>query len=258
MNTPLDEQVVLITGAAGRIGSAIAHQLHDQGASLILNDISFDLLSEVEASFNQKRLSSCIAIPMDATSEEGISTLLQISTGHFTRIHSAVHCAYPRSQSWGDSIEDLNSSSLFQDLSTQLGGAILFSKLIIRHFLAHGGGNLLHMSSIQGISAPKFEHYAGTAMHSPIEYSAIKSGVISITKWLAKYYSDNKIRVNCISPGGILDNQPQSFLKAYRSSCTNIGMISADHVASMAVFLLSNTSSSVNGQNFVVDDGWSL
>jgi len=258
MNTPINNQVVLITGAAGRIGSAIAHQLHDQGASLILNDISSDLLTEVESSFNNKRLSSCIAIPMDSTTEEGISSLLQISSGYFPHIHSAVHCAYPRSQTWGDKIEDLNSSSLFQDLSTQLGGAILFSKLIAKHFLDHGGGNLLHISSIQGIAAPKFEHYAGTDMHSPIEYSAIKSGVISITKWLAKYYSDANIRVNCISPGGILDGQPHSFLNAYRSSCTNIGMIGADQVAAMALFLLSHTSTAVNGQNFVVDDGSSL
>lgn len=258
MNASLDNQVVLITGAGGRIGSAIARHLHDQGASLILNDVSHELLMKLEASFNSIRSSSCLVIPIDATTEEGISTLLEISSDRFPQIHSAVHSAYPRSQTWGATIENLNSFSLFQDLSAQLGGAILFSKHIISHFLAHGGGNLLHVSSIQGIAAPKFEHYLGTNMHSPIEYSAIKSGVISITKWLAKYYSNQNIRVNCISPGGILDDQPQSFLNAYRSSCTNIGMIGADQVAAMALFLLSNSSSAVNGQNFVVDDGWSL
>ena len=78
------------------------------------------------------------------------------------------------------------------------------------------GGNLIHISSIQGISAPKFEHYEGTNMSSPIEYSAIKSGVIAITKWLAKKYKNMNIRVNCVSPGGILDNQPIKFLEKYR------------------------------------------
>ena len=179
MNTPINNQVVLITGAAGRIGSAIAHQLHDQGASLILNDISSDLLTEVEASFNNKRLSSCIAIPMDQPLRK-VCLLLQISTGYFPNSFSRSLCV-PSIATWGDKIEDLNSSSLFQDLSTQLGGAILFSKLIVKHFLIMVV--ILHISSIQGIAAPKFE-YAGTDMHSPIEYSAIKSGVISIIKWL--------------------------------------------------------------------------
>ena len=60
-------------------------------------------------------------------------------------------------------------------------------------------------------------------MSSPIEYSAIKAGIISITKWLAKYYKNKNIRVNCISPGGISDNQNEEFIKKYRNSCTNIG-----------------------------------
>ena len=71
-------------------------------------------------------------------------------------------------------------------------------------------------------SAPKFSHYVGTSMTSPIEYAAIKSGVISITRWLAKYYSNQNIRVNCVSPGGILADQPKSFCDKYRDSCTNM------------------------------------
>ena len=117
---------------------------------------------------------------------------------------------------------------------------------------------MIHLGSIQGISAPKFEHYAGTTMTSPIEYAAIKSGVIAITRWLAKYYSNTGIRVNCVSPGGILDQQPESFLLRYRDSCTNIGMLDAADVAETIVFLLSNDAGAINGQNIVVDDGWSL
>ena len=58
-------------------------------------------------------------------------------------------------------------------------------------------------------------------MISPIEYSAIKAGLISITKYLAKYYKGNNIRVNCISPGGIKDNQEEIFIRKYRESCNN-------------------------------------
>ena len=94
-------------------------------------------------------------------------------------------------------------------------------------------------------------------MISPIEYSAIKAGVISITRYLAKYCKNQKIRVNCISPGGILDEQPESFLKKYRSSCNNMGMLDAGDVIGSLIFLLSEQSKYI-GQNIIVDDGWSL
>ena len=95
-------------------------------------------------------------------------------------------------------------------------------------------------------------------MTSPVEYAAIKAGIISITRWLAKYYANKEIRVNCVSPGGIIDDQPSVFLERYRLSCTNIGMLSSDQVAAAIIFLLSPQSAPINGQNIVVDDGWSL
>ena len=95
-------------------------------------------------------------------------------------------------------------------------------------------------------------------MSSPIEYSAIKAGIISITKWLAKYSFNLGLRVNCISPGGIKNNQNELFLKRYREDCANIGMLSPNHISGTVVFLLSDQSCAINGQNFIIDDGWSL
>jgi NAD(P)-dependent dehydrogenase (short-subunit alcohol dehydrogenase family) len=129
---------------------------------------------------------------------------------------------------------------------------------VMKYFISQGHGNLIHLSSIQGVAAPKFEHYEGTVMTSPIEYTAVKSGIISMTRWLAKYYKNNNIRVNCISPGGILDQQPQSFLENYRDSCTSKGMLDPTDVAGTVLFLISDQSLYINGQNLVIDDGWSL
>ena len=95
-------------------------------------------------------------------------------------------------------------------------------------------------------------------MHSPIEYSAIKSGIIAITRWLAKRYRQQNIRVNCVSLGGILDQQPESFLQHYQASCNSKGMLDAQDVAGAILFLLSEESAFITGQNIVVDDGWSL
>ena len=147
---------------------------------------------------------------------------------------------------------------LGQDLTRQLGGAILFSQQILSFFKKQGYGNLIHISSIQGVAAPKFEHYKNTSMVSPIEYSAIKAGIIAITKYLAKYYKNKKIRVNCVSPGGILDGQPVNFINRYKKSCTSKGMLEADDLIGTLLFLISKDSKYINGQNIIIDDGWTL
>ena len=82
--------------------------------------------------------------------------------------------------------------------------------------------------------------------------------IIAITKWLSKYYSNEGIRINCVSPGGILDNQPRIFLDRYKKSCNNIGMLSSIDVAKVVIFLISKSSLGISGQNIIVDDGWSL
>ena len=119
-------------------------------------------------------------------------------------------------------------------------------------------GNLILTSSILGTASPKFEHYKNNKINCPIEYAASKSGVISITKFLAKLYGRKKIRVNCISPGGIKDNQPKNFLKKYKQSCLSKGMLDPKDIVGTISFLISEKSRFLNGQNLIVDDGWSL
>ena len=129
---------------------------------------------------------------------------------------------------------------------------------MIRQFRVQEHGHLIHVSSIQGVAAPKFEHYEGNNMVSPIEYGAIKSGIISITRYLAKYCKGQNIRANCISPGGIIDSQPADFIKKYKNSCTSKGMLEANDLSGTLLYLLSDQAKFVNGQNLVVDDGWTL
>lgn len=129
---------------------------------------------------------------------------------------------------------------------------------MIHYFQKKGGGSLIHISSIQGVAAPKFDHYEGTGMVSPIEYSAIKAGIVSITRYLAKYCKNQNIRVNCISPGGILSGQPESFLSNYKKDCLSKGMLDATDITGALMFLLSDQSKYISGQNIIIDDGWSL
>ena len=250
---------LLITGGAGRIGAAVAKSALLGGANVVLADIAAERLEDCVNNLTEFcRANSIHGLPADIRTESGIKSLIDEAFAKVGPLTSAVHCAYPRSTEWGCPFEKLKSSFLNEDLSSQLGGAILFSQQILRHFQANNGGDLIHISSIQGVCAPKFEHYQETSMSSPIEYAAIKSGIISITRWLAKYYSNQNIRVNCVSPGGILDNQPQQFLLNYRKSCTNFGMLESHQVSSIVTFLMSPEAEAINGQNLIVDDGWSI
>ena len=128
----------------------------------------------------------------------------------------------------------------------------------MKYFLKQKKGNLILISSIQGVQAPKFNHYKNLNMTSPIEYSAIKSGIISITKYLSKYYKNRNIRINCVSPGGIKDNQPKLFTKRYRQSCNSKGLLDGEDISKLILFLLSDKSKYITGQNLIIDDGWSL
>ena len=258
-NSPaLSGQTVLITGAGGRIGSAVASRALSLGARVLLADISSQRLAQFLSDYSHFGSDNIITFVADTSNSSGIDCLINHASASVGVIDSAVHCAYPCSKGWGTVFENLQEEDLFLDLNMQLGGAILFSQRILQLFQVQGHGSLIHLSSIQGIRAPKFEHYAGTSMSSPVEYAAIKAGVISIVRWLAKYTANHNIRVNCVSPGGILDHQPEVFLNRYRESCTNIGMLAADQVASVVTYLLSSESYAINGQNIVVDDGWSL
>jgi len=251
----LENQIVAISGGAGRIGSAFSKAVVENGGKVIIGDINVDLGNQLVLD-----LGDDVALFFEGNLTEPNTVDLMIRKGveKFGKIDATIHCAYPVSEKWGARFEDLKPESLEKDLFNQLGGAILFSQRMIKYFRSQGRGNLIHISSIQGVAAPKFDHYQGTNMSSPIEYSAIKSGIISITQYLAKYCKDQNIRVNCISPGGILDKQPDSFLKKYRSSCQSKGMLDAVDIAGALSFLLSDHSKYINGQNIIVDDGWSL
>jgi len=251
----LKNQVVLVTGGGGRIGSAFCKGIIENRGKVIIGDISQEFGLSLQKELGKKKI---IFIETDVTNVDSIKNLIGEGRNHFGTIDSAVHCAYPTSSQWGTRFEELDPTLLSQDLFSQLGASIIFSQQIISYFKENGGGNLIHVASIQGISSPKFEHYENTEMVSPIEYTAIKAATIAITKYLAKYLKQKGIRINSISPGGILDNQPSEFIKKYNLVCNSKGMLDSDDLVGTLVFLLSSQSKFINGQNIIVDDGWSL
>jgi NAD(P)-dependent dehydrogenase (short-subunit alcohol dehydrogenase family) len=249
------KKVVAITGGCGRIGSALAKYLIDNNYRVLLGDVNKLKLLNFKKFINTNDLQ---IFPTDLTKKKNIDRFIAYGIKKFKKIDSAVCCAYPKSARFGKSFESLSEGFLKEDLYKQLGATIIFSQRIIKNFLKYKKGNLILISSIQGISTPKFDHYKNTKMNSPIEYSAIKSGIISVSKYLAKYYKQKNIRVNCVSPGGIKSGQPKLFSKRYKNSCNSKGLLEGEDVAKLILFLLSEKSKYITGQNLILDDGWSL
>ncbi len=246
-------KVYLITGANGRIGYALSKKLIVLGAKIIMSDI---LTNKIKLLSNNK---NCLIKKIDIIQEKNIRKIISMGSKKFKKIDGIVHCAYPVTKDWGKPIEKLNSKSLKENLYNQLGSSILISKLFINYFLKKKiKGKIIFISSIQGVRSPKFEHYYNLKMTSPVEYSVIKSGIISLASYLAKMYKKKDISVNCISPGGIRDNQPKKFVKRYLSSCGTKGLLDPNDILGTIIFLLSNSSKFINGQNIIIDDGWTL
>ena len=250
-----NKKVILITGGAGEIGSALARDLASQKHKIILGDIDIDKLKKLKKNLNTKNVE---IFKSDLTKEKKIDHCINFALKKFKKIDVAVHCSYPKSKKWGTKFENLNEKNLKEDLTNQLAGTIIFCQRIIKYFHRVKKGNLILISSIQGIQSPKFEHYKNLNMTSPIEYSVIKSGIISITRYLSKYYKKRNLRINCVSPGGIKDNQPKIFMKRYKESCNSKGLLDGDDVSKLIMFLISDDSKYIHGQNFIMDDGWSL
>ena len=248
-------EVIAITGGCGRIGSALAEDLLKNGYKVLLGDINKAKLVKIKKKLNSQNVEIFIG---DLTIKKNIDKFLSFGQKKFKKIDSAVCCSYPSSKGWGSKFEDLKENFLKEDLNKQLGATIIFCQRIMRYFSKIKKGNLILISSVQGIQPPKFEHYRNLKINSPIEYSAIKSGIISVTKYLSKYYKNKNIRVNCVSPGGIVDKQPNLFIKRYKKSCNSKGLLNGQDISKLILFLLSDKSKYITGQNLVIDDGWSL
>ena len=110
-----------------------------------------------------------------------------------------------------------------------------------------------------GFKAPRFNIYENTSMTMPVEYAAIKGGLINLTRYLASYLGEYNISVNSISPGGIYNDQPVDFVRKYSEYVLlEKRMAIPSDIVGTVLFLLSNASNYITGQNFIIDGGWSL
>lgn len=255
----LKGKVIIITGGAGLIGQAFVKAVVSAGGIAIIADIDESLSNKVMNILKQELKSDNIsAINLDITCKKSINKLIDLVQERHGQIDALINNAYPRNKNYGRHFFDVEYDDFCENINLNLGGYFLTSQQFARHFKQQGYGNIINISSIYGVIAPKFEVYNNTPMSMPVEYAAIKSSLIHLTKYMAKYFKGDNIRVNAISPGGIFDHQPELFLKAYKQLSLNKGMLDKSDLAGTLLYLLSDMSQYVNGQNIIVDDGFTL
>ena len=151
---------------------------------------------------------------------------------------------------------DTNYSSL-RDLIQQVMPCLRLKNTKVGKIMKKQGfGNIINIGSTYGIVAPDQRIYGKSGQNAASFYSATKSGVINLTRYLASYWANSGIRVNTLSPGGVKRNQDKSFIKNY-SKKTMIGrMAKQDEYVGAIVFLASDASSYMTGSNLIIDGGW--
>lgn len=255
----LNDKVVVVTGGAGALGRGFVAAIARQGGTAIAADVNIEAARQVADEWQaQPGGGSIVAAELDITSKDSVRALIGSLQERFGRIDAVVNNAYPRNKNYGRRLEEVTYEDFCSNVDSHLGGYFLVAQQFCMAFKAQGHGNLINMSSIYGSMAPRFEVYEGTPMTMPVEYAAIKSAVVHLTKYFAQYFKGTGIRVNCLSPGGILANQPSDFLNVYNAHCASKGMLSPEDVVGALLFLLSDESRFITGQNLFVDDGFSI
>lgn len=239
------DKVIVVTGSSGLLGGKIVSSLRTEGAIGIGADIAFKNKTEFD-------------YEMDITSQDSVSGLISQLVGKYGRIDGWVNNAYPRTKDWGNKLEDVSIESWKQNIDMHLNGYFICCKLALEQMKGQKSGSLVNMSSIYGINGPDFTVYDGTEMTMPVAYSAIKGGITNLTRYLAAYYGPYQVRVNSISPGGIFDNQPETFVENYNKKVPLRRMGEPGDIVAAVHYLLTQEAAYITGHNLVIDGGWTI
>lgn len=255
----LTDKIVIVTGGAGLLGTEFIKSIIKQNGIGIIAELNDKRGIALEQEIKETlKTENVFFHKLDINSKESILLLIENVKSKYQKIDAIVNNAYPRNKNFGRHFFNVDYTDFCENLSINLGGYFLVSQQFAQYFKTQGYGNIINISSIYGVIPPRFEIYKGTSMSNSVEYSVIKSGLIHLTKYMTKYLQGENIRVNTISPGGIYDNQPEPFLSNYKAYCMNKGMLNKSDITGTLLFLLSDMSSFINGQNIVVDDGFTL
>ena len=264
----LSGRAALVTGGAGLLGAEFCRTLAEAGAAVAVVDLNGERAKEVAAG-----LADCgyraISFGMDITKPEMVNALVDSVLGEFGRLDILVNSAALDPKFDPDAAAKGIAPGAFEDypleqwnsaLNVNLTGTFLVTQACVRPMLAPGGtGSIINICSTYGLNGPDQRIYVrdgSRVAFKPVYYTVTKAGVLGFTKYLAAYYAGTGIRVNALTPGGVFNNHEEYFVKNYSAKTILGRMADRDEMNGALLFLASDASSYMTGNNLVVDGGW--
>ncbi len=249
----LDQRVALVTGGAGIYGSHICRALAEAGAKVIVAARTLERCEELASDLRAEGL-NVVATSLDLASAESINTVRDWIYSNFGRLDILVNNAVARA---GGDLGTVSEEEWESAMRVNSTGLFLACKTFGQLMVTQRSGVIINIASIYGVVGPDFDIYEGTEMTNPANYSFAKGGMINFSRYLASYYGRFGIRVNTISPGGFrTPDQPKRFVDQYSRRTLLKRMATDDDIKGAIVYLASDASSYVTGQNLLVDGGW--
>ena len=263
----LDGRVAVVNGGAGRIGSRIAHAFASAGATAVILDIDRSIAKERCNEINQElssesepqscKIGKCVFVEADSTNQSSLEHAREsISRDHGDASILVNATQYRGSGFYGSDPADHPIDAWETVMKVNVTGVLMACQTFYRSMVSAGRGNIINLSSTYGVVSADPRIYGESGVNSPVSYGTSKSAVLNLTRYLAIHWRENNIRVNCLVPGGVFDNQGDEFVENY-SARTPLGrMASADEYQGAALFMASDASTYMTGSVVTVDGGW--
>lgn len=254
----LKGRVMLITGGAGHLGLVLAEALAEAGADIVLWDISPDVERKART-IAQRHHVRVLAGVVDLADESAIAREVKAVAKRCKKVDGLIHCAAfvgtSALKGWAVPFEKQSLETWRKALEVNLTSVFTVTQQLLPFLKKSGAASVINISSIYGMVGPDMGLYEGTPFGNPAAYAASKGGLVQLTRWLSTTLAPH-IRVNTISLGGIFRGHKDPFLTRYLKRTPMARMVKEEDIKGAVVYLASDMSNYVTGQNLVVDGGW--
>lgn len=253
----LKGRVAMITGGAGHLGRMFGEVVAELGGAVVLVDFNETVLnaaSELSSRFGAR----CEGRLLDLGDHEAVGKLPGEIESSFGRldvlVNNAAFTGASNLSGWAVPFPHQGLEAWTAAMDINLLVPFLLTQKAAPILAKGGVGAVVNIASIYGVAAPDFSLYKGTSMDNPAAYNASKGGLIQLTRYLSTALAP-KVRVNCISPGGISRGQPSTFVQRYTERVPLGRMAEEEDFKGITQLLVSDLGRYITGQNFVVDGG---